>query len=94
MSEAKFGYFVHALLNFDNIKENITLLENESDPDKYEEQYNSLISNNKIMQREFDEETQTYTDSDNKVSLKTVVDEYNAIANANSMPTVPSNIDL
>ena len=86
-TEAKFGYFVHALLNFDNIKENITLLENESDPDKYEEQYNSLISNNKIMQREFDEETQTYTDSDNKVSLKTVVDEYNAIANANYSST-------
>lgn len=86
-TEAKFGYFVHALLNFDNIKENITLLENESDPEKYEEQYNSLVSNNQIMKREFDEETQTYTDSDNKVSLKTVVDEYNAIANANYSST-------
>ena len=86
-TEAKFGYFVHTLINFDNIKENLTLLENETDPDKYEEQYNSLISNNQIMQREFDAETKTYTDSDTMVSLKTVIDEYNTIANGNYSST-------
>ena len=86
-TEAKFGYFVHTLINFDNIKENLTLLENETDPDKYEEQYNSLISNNQIMQREYDADTQTYTDSDTMVSLKTVIDEYNAIVNGSYSST-------
>ena len=86
-TEAKFGYFVHTLINFDNIKENLKLLENEIDPDKYDEQYNTLISKNQIMQREFDAEAQTYTDSDTKVSLKTVIDEYNTIANGNYSST-------
>ena len=86
-TDAKFGYFVHALINFDNIKENLTLLENETNPDKYEEQYNSIVSNNQIMQREYDEETKTYTDSENKVSLTTVMNEYNSIANGSYSST-------
>ncbi len=74
---AKFGYFIHTLISFDDIKENLKLLENEKDPQKYEEKYNEYIASLKVKAR--DSETGLVPEDAEELSLAQVIAEYNEI---------------
>ncbi len=78
-TDVQFGYFVHTLIKFDSIKENLTLLENEKDPEKYKEQYNSLVASVKVKARDL--ETGLVPEDAEDISLSQVINEYNEIQN-------------
>lgn len=80
-TDAKFGYFVHTLISFDSIKENLKLLEEEKDQDAYDLAYKSLISNLEVTARDYDAENNTYTDGTTKATLSEILEEYNNIKN-------------
>ena len=83
-TDAQFGYFVHTLISFDSIKDNLKLLEEEKDQDVYDAEYTNLIRNLEITARDYDSEEQTYTDGTNKVTLDNILKEYNNIKNSYS----------
>ena len=78
-TDTQFGYFVHTLINFDSIKENLKLLENEKDPVRYKEQYNALVASVKVKARDL--ETGLVPEDAEEVSLSEVIAEYNEIQN-------------
>ena len=78
-TDAEFGYFIHTLISFDSIKENLTLLENEQDSNKYQEKYNELVSNVTVKAR--DSETGLIPEDAENKTLAQVIAEYNEIQN-------------
>ena len=80
-TDTQFGYFIHTLISFDSIKDNLKLLEEEKDQDVYDAEYANLIRNLKVTARDYDAEEKTYTDGDNKSSLTEILTEYNNIKN-------------
>lgn len=80
-TDAQFGYFIHTLISFDSIKENLELLKEEKDPETYDEKYYEFIRNLEVTKRDYDEETETYTDGTNTANLNEILTEYNKIKN-------------
>ncbi len=80
-TDTQFGYFIHTLISFDSIKDNIKLLEEEKDQDVYDAEYAKLIRNLEVTARDYDAEEQTYTDGENKANLTAILEEYNNIKN-------------
>lgn len=78
-TDTQFGYFVHTLISFDAIKDNLTLLKEEKDPAKYELAYNNLISSVTVKARVYNEETNSYEEGTEEVSLTDIISEYNSI---------------
>lgn len=76
-TDTEFGYFIHTLISFDSIKENLKLLENEKDQTKYEEQYNNLVSSVKVKAR--NSETGLVDEDAEEISLSDIIAEYNEI---------------
>lgn len=78
-TDAQFGYFVHTLISFDSIKDNLKLLEEEKDPDKYDLEYNKLISSVTVKARNI--ETGLVDEDTTETNLEDVLKEYNDIKN-------------
>ncbi len=79
-TDTQFGYFVHTLLSFDNIKDVLKQLENYQESDA---EYESIISTLKIKPRIYDEKTRTYKEDSTakEKNLAQIIDEYNLIKN-------------
>lgn len=78
-TDAQFGYFIHTLLSFDSIKENLELLKEEKDPTKYEENYNNFVGSLKLKPRSL--ESGLIEEETEAVSLENILKEYNDIIN-------------
>lgn len=78
-TDAQFGYFIHTLISFDSIKENLELLKEIKDKDEYETEYNKLISSITLKARNL--ETGLVEDDATEVSIEDVIAEYNDIKN-------------
>lgn len=78
-TDAQFGYFIHTLISFDSIKENLELLKEIKDTDEYETEYNKLISSITLKPRNL--ETGIVEDDATEVSIEDVIAEYNDIKN-------------
>jgi len=78
-TDAQFGYFIHTLISFDSIKENLELLKEVKDEDEYETEYNKLISSITLKARNL--ETGLVDDDATEVSIEDVIAEYNDIKN-------------
>ena len=76
-TDAQFGYFVHTLISFDSIKDNLTLLDEIKDEDEYELEFNKLISSVAIKARNL--ETGLVEEDTVATSLTDILDEYNDI---------------
>ena len=76
-TDTKFGYFVHTLISFDGIKDNLTLLEEIKDSDEYEIEYNKLISTVGVKARNL--ETGLVDENTTETSLSDILKEYNDI---------------
>lgn len=76
-TDAQFGYFVHTLISFDSIQDNLDLLEQEKDEEKYELAYNNLISSIGVKARNL--ETGLVDEDTTETSLADIIKEYNSI---------------
>lgn len=79
-TDAQFGYFIHTLISFDSIKENLELLKEIKDKDEYETEYNKLLSSITLKARDL--ETGLVEDDATEVSIEDVIAEYNDIKNS------------
>jgi len=79
-TDAQFGYFIHTLFSFDDLKENLELLKEEKDPDKYEIAYNEFINSLEVKQRVYNASTDAYEESSTKVKFLDALKEYKALA--------------
>ncbi len=80
-TDTQFGYFIHTLISFDSIKENIKLIEEikERDPEEYEKEYNQLIAGLTVKPRNL--ETGLVDEEAEALTLSEIFDEYNQIQN-------------
>ena len=75
-TDSQFGYFIHTLISFGDLKDKFTALENEKDEEKYEIEYNKLLSQVVVHPRN----TETgLVDEDVNVTLSEVFEEFKAI---------------
>lgn len=78
-TDTQFGYFIHTLISFDSIKENLEKLEEIKDKDVYETEYNKLIATVSVKAR--NPETGLVDENTEATSLSDILDEYNSIKN-------------
>ncbi len=80
-TDTQFGYFIHTLISFDSIKENLALLEDlkTRDPEEYEIQYNQFVSSVTVKARNL--ETGLVDEDAKELSLSEIFAEYNEIKN-------------
>ena len=79
VTDTQFGYFIHTLISFDSIKDNLTLLEEIKDKDEYDTEYKKLISKVSVKARNL--ETGLVDEDAESVSVEKVIQEYNEIKN-------------
>lgn len=75
-TDTQFGYFVHTLISFDDIKDRLTLLK--EDAHDYKNQYKNIVNSLQIKPR--NETTGLVEEDATPVSLSTILNEYNNIA--------------
>lgn len=76
-TDTQFGYFVHTLISFDSIKDNLALLKEIKDQDEYDLEYAKLISSVSIKAR--NAETGLVEEDTVATSLTDILNEYNDI---------------
>ncbi|MBO5954939.1 MAG: hypothetical protein J6Q13_03125, partial [Clostridia bacterium] len=78
-TDTQFGYFIHTLISFDSIKENLSLIEElkEMNPTEHETAYAQAISKIKVKARDL--ETGLVSEDAEEVSINDVIDEFNSI---------------
>ena len=78
-TDTQFGYFIHTLISFDSIKENLSLIEElkEMNPTEYETAYAQAISKIKVKARDL--ETGLVPEDAEEISINDVIDEFNSI---------------
>lgn len=76
-TDTQFGYFVHTLISFDSIKDNLKLLDEIKDEATRDAEYNKLISSVSIKARDL--ETGLVEEDTVATSLSDILDEYNNI---------------
>lgn len=76
-TDAQFGYFIHTLISFDSIKDNLKNLENEKDEAKRQERYEQYVSSIKVKARDL--ETGLVPEDAEELTLQQVIAEYNQI---------------
>ncbi len=75
-TDAQFGYFIHTLISFDSVKENLKLLEGYKGDDK-DDLYNQIVSQVTVKPR--DAETGTVLEDTTEVKLEDILAEYETI---------------
>ena len=78
-TDTQFGYFIHTLISFDSIKDNLKLLEEEKDQEAYELEYNRLISSVGVKAR--NPETGLVDENTTETNISDILKEYNEIKN-------------
>ena len=78
-TDTQFGYFIHTLISFDGIKENLKLLEEIKDKDVYDTEYQKLIQSVTVKAR--NSETGLVDEDAEELNLSQIIEEYNQIQN-------------
>ena len=78
-TDTQFGYFIHTLISFDGIKENLKLLKEIKDKDVYDTEYQKLIQSVTVKAR--NSETGLVDEDAEELNLSQIIDEYNQIQN-------------
>lgn len=76
-TDAEFGYFIHTLISFDSIKDNLELLKEELNEETYEQEYAKLINSIKVKAR--NAETGLTDEDATESTLAEIIEEYNSI---------------
>ena len=77
ITDTQFGYFIHTLISFDSIKDNLKLLEEIKDKDEHDLQYNKLIASLTLKPRNL--ETGLVDEDAEELTLAEIIAEYNEI---------------
>ncbi len=80
-TDAQFGYFIHTLISFDSIKENLKLVEEIKDEDLKKQKYNEFVASVTVKPR--DAETGTVLADTEDVKLADILAEYETIRSGN-----------
>ena len=75
-TDAQFGYFIHTLISFDSIKDNLTQLENYKGEDK-DDIYKNIVTSLTLKARDL--ETGLVAEDAEEKTLTEILDEYTAI---------------
>ena len=76
-TDTQFGYFIHTLISFDSIKDNLKLLDEIKDQDTYDVEYQKLIQSITVKARNLD--TGLVDEDAVELTLTDIIEEYNDI---------------